>query len=155
VTNPTVNSYKRIHGAVTASGATWSPNTISYTGNNRTHMIRIPDVDRFELRLADGAANPYLLQAAVVAAGLDGIANQRSPGRRLDNDMYANTLPAAEARRLPTNLLDAARALRKDEELAAALGMPFVGAYLKLKEMEWSEHHAHISPWERAMTLDC
>ena len=64
LTNPTVNSFKRINGAPTLPGATWSPNTISYTGNNRTHMIRIPDIDRFELRLADGAANPYLLQAA-------------------------------------------------------------------------------------------
>ena len=58
------------------SGATWSPNTVTYTGNNRTHMIRIPDAGRFEFRLADGAANPYCLQAAVLAAGLDGIAQQ-------------------------------------------------------------------------------
>ena len=61
LTNPTVNSYKRINAPRTTSGATWAPNTISYTGNNRTHMIRIPDAGRFELRLADGAANPYLL----------------------------------------------------------------------------------------------
>ena len=54
--NPTVNSYKRINAAVTLSGATWSPNTVTYGGNNRTHMIRIPDAGRFELRLADGAA---------------------------------------------------------------------------------------------------
>ncbi len=71
--NPTVNSYKRINAPPTSSGATWSPNTISYGGNNRTHMIRIPDDQRFELRLADGAANPYLLPAALIAAGLDGI----------------------------------------------------------------------------------
>jgi glutamate---methylamine ligase len=155
LTNPTVNSFKRIHGAMTASGATWSPNTISYTGNNRTHMIRIPDTDRFELRLADGAANPYLLQAAVIAAGLDGIARERSPGRRLDNNMYTEPLPAGEVRRLPTTLLDAVRALRKDTELAHALGEPFVQAYTKLKEAEWAEHQAQISPWERQTTLDC
>ena len=64
ITNPTVNSYKRINAPRTLSGATWSPNTVTYTGNNRTHMIRIPDAGRFEFRLADGAANPYLLQAA-------------------------------------------------------------------------------------------
>ncbi len=91
ITNPTVNSFKRINGAPTLSGATWSPNTVSYTGNNRTHMIRIPDVDRFELRLADGAANPYLLQAAVIAAGLDGVAQRRDPGRRRDNNMYTDS----------------------------------------------------------------
>jgi glutamine synthetase type III len=155
LTNPSVNSFKRINGAMTASGATWSPNTISYTGNNRTHMIRIPDADRFELRLGDGAANPYLLQAAIIAAGLDGIARQKSPGRRLDNNMYTDPLPASDVRRLPTSLLDAVRALRADAELSRALGEPFVDAYIKLKEAEWSEYHAQISPWERKTTLDC
>jgi glutamine synthetase type III len=155
VTNPTVNSFKRINGAPTASGATWSPNTISFSGNNRTHMIRIPDTDRFELRLPDGATNPYLLQAAVIAAGLDGIASQRSPGPRHDNNMYTDPLPTEQVRRLPTNLLEAVRALRANKELVAALGAPFVEAFAKLKEMEWSEHNAQISPWERQATLDC
>jgi glutamate---methylamine ligase len=155
LTNPTVNSFKRINGTPTLSGATWSPNAISYTGNNRTHMIRIPDTDRFELRLADGAVNPYLLQAAVIAAGLDGIAGKRDPGRRCDNNMYTDPLPASEVRRLPANLLDALRALRGSETLIGALGRPFVDAYAKLKEHEWSEHHAQISAWERAVTLDC
>ncbi|MGC4086694.1 MAG: type III glutamate--ammonia ligase [Polyangiaceae bacterium] len=155
ITNPTVNSFKRIHGAPTFSGATWSPNTISYTGNNRTHMIRIPDTDRFELRLADGSTNPYLLQAAVIAAGLDGLSEHTSPGPRCDNNMYTDPLPASEVRRLPTNLLDALRALDKNETLRKALGAPFVQAYLKLKESEWYEHNAQISDWERAATLDC
>jgi glutamine synthetase len=155
ITNPTVNSFKRINGAMTASGATWSPNTISYTGNNRTHMIRIPDVDRFELRLPDGAANPYLLQAAVIAAGLDGIARERTPGRRLDNNMYTDPAPAGDVRRLPATLLDALRALRKNTELSRALGESFVDAYSKLKEAEWAEHQSQISPWERRTTLDC
>jgi len=155
ITNRTVNSFKRINGAPTLSGATWSPNTISYTGNNRTHMIRIPDVDRFELRLADGATNPYLLQAAVIAAGLDGIAQRRDPGKRRDNNMYTDPAPASDVRRLPANLLDALRALRASEALTKSLGAPFVDAYTKLKEHEWHEHHAQISPWERQTTLDC
>ena len=71
--NPTINSYKRINAPVTSSGATWSPNTITYSGNNRTHMIRVPGSGRFELRLMDGATNPYLLQAGIIAAGLDGL----------------------------------------------------------------------------------
>src|ERR1051326_5153416 len=87
--NPTVNSYKRINAPVTLSGATWSPNTVTFGGNNRTHMVRIPEPGRFELRLMDGAANPYLLQAGVLAAGLDGIANKRDPGQRLDGEMCA------------------------------------------------------------------
>ena len=74
----------------TPSGATWSPNTVTYSGNNRTHMIRIPDAGRFELRLADGAANPYLLQAGILAAGLDGIEHKRDPGPRLDINMYTD-----------------------------------------------------------------
>jgi len=155
ITNPTVNSFKRINGAPTLSGATWSPNTISYTGNNRTHMIRIPDTDRFELRLADGSTNPYLLQAAVIAAGLDGVAQRRDPGRRRDNNMYTDPTPASDVRRLPANLLDALRALRESEVLTKSLGAPFVDAYTKLKEHEWHEHHAQISPWERQTTLDC
>ena len=79
--NPTVNSYKRINAPVTLSGATWSPNLVAYGGNNRSTMVRIPDAGRFELRLMDGASNPYLLQAGVVVAGLDGIENQRDPRR--------------------------------------------------------------------------
>src|SRR5579863_9848339 len=90
ITNPVVNSYKRINAPVTLSGATWSPNRVTYSGNNRTHMIRIPDPGRVELRLADGAAHPYLLQAAVLVAGLDGIKSKRSPGQRLDINMYTD-----------------------------------------------------------------
>src|SRR6185503_1030392 len=80
--NPTVNSYKRINAPRTLSGATWSPNTVTWSGNNRTHMVRVPGKGRFELRLPDGAANPYLLQAAIIAAGISGIANKAHPGRR-------------------------------------------------------------------------
>ncbi|HEX5656782.1 MAG TPA: type III glutamate--ammonia ligase, partial [Polyangiales bacterium] len=155
ITNPTVNSYKRIHAPVTHSGATWSPNTISYTGNNRTHMIRIPDSDRFELRLADGATNPYLLQAAVLAAGLDGLAQQRDPGPRRDNNMYSEPLPAGEVGLLPSNLLDSIRALRSSETMRTSLGPAFVDAYCKLKEAEWNEHQSQLSAWEREVTLDC
>ena len=75
--------FERIDATVTLSGATWSPNAISYSGNNRTHLVRVPDRGRFELRLMDGAANPYLLQAGVLVAGLDGIANERDPGERV------------------------------------------------------------------------
>ena len=107
--NPTVNSFKRINAPVTISGSTWSPNTITYGGNNRTHMIRIPEPGRFELRLMDGSANPYLLQAGVLAAGLDGIAERRDPGKRLDIDMFAHGHTVKDVRRLPLNLLDALR----------------------------------------------
>lgn len=155
ITNPTVNSYKRINAPRTTSGATWSPSSITYGGNNRTHMIRIPDDDRFELRLADGAANPYLMPAAVMAAGLDGIANKTVPGKRLDIDMYADGHTVRGAKKLPLNLLDALRALEKDKTLAASLGEETVSAFIKLKTMEWNDYASHLTDWERDHTLDC
>ena len=155
LTNPTVNSFKRLNGAPTTSGATWSPNAVSYTGNNRTHMIRIPDTDRFELRLADGAANPYLLQAAVIAAVLDGIDLHLDPGPRHDNNMYTHPLPEGACGRLPANLLDALRSLRSSATFTDRLGADFIASYLKLKHYEWNTYTAHISEWERSNTLDC
>jgi glutamate---methylamine ligase len=154
ITNPTVNSYKRINAPRTLSGATWSPSSVTYTGNNRTHMIRIPDGGRLEFRLADGAANPYLLQAAILAAGLDGIRNKRDPGKRLDINMYTDGHLAGDVKKLPLNMLDAIRALGKSEVLASAFGS-FVPAYLKLKTDEWNDYSKHLTEWERANTLDC
>ena len=155
LTNPTVNSYKRINAPRTVSGATWSPNTVTYSGNNRTHMIRIPDAGRFELRLPDGAANPYLLQAGILAAGLDGIRHKRSPGKRLDINMYTEGHTVADAKRLPLNLLDALRALEASSVLAAALGNEFVASYVKLRMADWNSYARHLTEWERQTTLDC
>ena len=155
VFNPTVNSYKRIDAQVTLSGATWSPNAITYGGNNRTHMVRIPDKGRFELRLMDGAANPYLLQAGILAAGLDGIDNQRDPGKPLEINMYTEGHKLRNVRRLPSNLLDAIRTFEKSKVLKAGLGEALVSSYAKLKHLEWRSYAAAISPWERDHTLDC
>jgi glutamine synthetase type III len=153
--NPTVNSYKRLNAPPTLSGATWSPSSVTYSGNNRTHLIRIPEPGRFEIRLADGAANPYLLQAGILAAGLDGIANGRDPGKRLDINMYTDGHTVKEAgKKLPLNLLDALRAFEGSAVLGERLG-GLVPAYLKLKRQEWDAYVRHLSPWERANTLDC
>jgi glutamine synthetase len=154
ITNPTVNSYKRINAPRTLSGATWSPNTVTHGGNNRTHMIRIPDAGRFEFRLPDGAVNPYLLPAALLAAGLDGMANTRDPGPRLDINMYTEGAKAQKAKQLPLNLLDALRALEASEVLKGQLG-EIVGSYLKLKHSDWNEHCRQLTEWERQTTLDC
>jgi glutamate---methylamine ligase len=155
ITNPTVNSYKRINAAVTASGATWSPSTVSYSGNNRTHAIRIPDTGRFEFRLPDGAANPYLLPAALIAAGLDGIVRKSDPGPRRDNNSYTDPLPADQVKALPENLLDALRCLKFNEVLLKSLGESFLTAYLKLKHQEWNQYSACVTNWELQSTLDC
>jgi glutamine synthetase len=155
ITNPTVNSYKRINAPATLSGATWAPNTVTYSGNNRTHMIRIPEPGRFELRLADGAANPYLLQAAVLVAGLDGIRSKRDPGKRCDFNMYTEGHKAKGARALPLNLLDALRALEKSPVLEAGLGKEVLLPYLKLKHEDWNNYSRSLTEWERQTTLDC
>jgi glutamine synthetase len=154
ILNPAVNSYKRINAPRTLSGATWSPNSVTYSGNNRTHMIRIPEAGRFELRLADGAANPYAMPAAILAAGLDGINAKRDPGNRLDINMYTEGHLAGEVKRLPLNLLDALRALQASKLLNESLG-EYVPAYLKLKHQEWDDFSRHLTDWERDATLDC
>jgi glutamine synthetase type III len=153
--NPTVNSYKRINAPRTLSGATWSPSSVTYSGDNRTHMIRIPDGNRFEMRLPDGAANPYLLQAGLLAAGMDGIANSRDPGPRLDINMYTDGHTVTDAKRLPLNLLDALRALEGSAVLRESLGADFVGSYLKLRYADWNAYAQHLTQWERDTTLDC
>jgi glutamine synthetase type III len=153
--NPTVNSYKRINAPRTISGATWSPNTITYGGNNRTHMVRIPDAGRFELRLMDGAANPYLLQAGVLAAGLDGVDNQRDPGKRLDINMYTEGHTVRGAKKLPLNLLDALRLTDKSKVLRERFGDGVIDSYLKLKNTEWQSFTRHLTEWETNNTLDC
>jgi glutamate---methylamine ligase len=151
---PTVNSFKRINAAPTVSGATWSPNAISYGGNNRTHMVRIPEPGRFELRLMDGAANPYLLQAGLLAGGLDGIAHERDPGKRLDINMYEPGSSPSGVRQLPLNLLDALRAFEGSTMLREALSESFVGSYAKLRMQQWHDYMRHLSEWEREHTLD-
>jgi glutamine synthetase len=154
ILNPTVNSYKRINAPRTLSGATWSPSSVTYSGNNRTHMIRIPEGGRFELRLADGAANPYAMQAALLAAGLDGIQGRRDPGKRLDINMYTEGHLVSDVKHLPLNLLDALRALQDSKLLNESLG-EYVPAYLKLKHQEWNDFSQHLTDWERTTTLDC
>ena len=154
ITNPTVNSYKRINAPRTLSGATWAPNTVTWTGNNRTHMVRVPGPGRFELRLPDGAANPYLLQAVIIAAGLDGVLTKADPGKRWDIDMYAEGQKVRGAPRLPLNMLDGLREYDKDKSLKAAMGQAFSNAYLKMKHQEWNAFTAHFSLWEKENTLD-
>ena len=154
ITNPTVNSYKRINAPRTMSGATWAPNTVTWTGNNRTHMVRVPGPGRFELRLPDGAANPYLLQAVIIAAGLDGVRSKADPGKRHDIDMYAEAHKVRGAPKLPLNMLDALRAFDRDKGLKTALGDEFSTAYLKMKMQEWNSYVSHFSAWEKENTLD-
>ncbi|NQV44306.1 MAG: type III glutamate--ammonia ligase, partial [Rhodospirillales bacterium] len=153
--NPTVNSYKRINAPRTTSGATWAPNTITYGGNNRTHMVRIPEDNRIEFRLADGAMNPYLAPAALLACGLQGVKDKVDPGKRLDIDMYADGHKIKGAKKLPLNLLDALRLTDKNKFVREALGDELVDAYVKLRMDDWQSYMHHLTQWERDHTLDC
>lgn len=161
ITNPSVNSYKRLNGAMTNSGSTWSPNRISCSGNNRSHMVRVPEGDRFELRLADGAVNPYLLQACILASGLRGLETKCDPKARFmptNTNMYL--IPDGDKRiehieKLPTSLLDGLRLMEKDADLSKMFNQKFVDSFLKLKHHEWKEYAAHLSSWELDKTLDC
>jgi len=161
--NPSINSYRRIDAPVTTSGATWSPSKISYTGNNRTHMIRIPDPGRFELRLMDGSANPYLLQAGVIAAGIDGIEKKRDPGQPLFVNMYTDGDNYPNIKKLPSDLENALKHLSSSEVLLSAFGEKNIASYLKLKQQELKDFNSKenfskkelITEWEKTNTLDC
>ena len=161
--NPTINSYRRIDAPSTLSGASWSPSKISYTGNNRTHMIRIPDPGRFELRLMDGSANPYLLQAGIIAAGIDGMEKKRDPGQPLFINMYTDGDNYPNLKKLPSDLEEALEHLSSSEIIANAFGEKNITSYLKLKEKEMKDFNSKetfskkdpITEWEKINTLDC
>ena len=161
--NPTINSYRRINAPPTKSGASWSPSSISYTGNNRTHMIRIPDPGRFELRLMDGSANPYLLQASVLAAGLYGLKNKIDPGEPLNCNMYTDYKKYPNLPKLPNELQDSLELLKNNKEMNEAFGNETINSYIKLRKSEINEFDNKenfdkskpVTQWERQNTLDC
>ena len=161
--NPTINSYRRINAPPTKSGASWSPSSISYSGNNRTHMIRIPDPGRFELRLMDGSSNPYLLQAGVIAAGLYGLNHKVDPGEPLTCNMYTEYKKYPNLRKLPEEIEDSLAELDNSKELKEAFGEDVINSFIKLKNMEIEEFNKvetfdktrKITDWEKKNTLDC
>ena len=161
--NPTINSYRRINAPPTKSGASWSPSSISYTGNNRTHMIRIPDEGRFELRLMDGSANPYLLQAGVIAAGLYGLNHKSNPGEPLNCNMYTDHKKYPNLEKLPNNIKESLEKLNDSKSLRESFGDDVINSYLNLKRQEIEDFDKNenfdkkksITDWEKSNTLDC
>jgi len=147
---PSINSYKRLVVGRALSGATWAPAYISYGNNNRTCTVRVP-YGRLELRLPDGSCNPYLASTAILAAGLDGIANKLDPGEPNNTNLYDWTpqqLKEANIGVLPQNLNEALDALEQDSVLGEALGKDLTHEFLRLKRMEWVEYQRHVSSWE-------
>ncbi len=156
VVAPIANSYKRLVRGAPRSGATWAPVYITYGGSNRTQMIRIPGPGRFETRVVDGAANPYLACAAMLAAGMDGIEKQMDPGAPNHSNLYET--PEDELKRrnigfLPTTLSEAIDAFDQDTVLHAELGEDFSAYYVRVKREEWRQYHQHVSQWERDQFL--
>ena len=153
---PSVNSYKRLVVGRSLSGSTWAPAYISYGDNNRSSMIRIP-FGRLELRLPDSGSNPYLVTAAVIAAGLDGIDRKLEPGAPRNFNHYELTLDELREQGiqvLPQNLSEAINALEADTLFTETLGRDFIREFALLKRMEWVEYQRHVSDWETNRYLE-
>lgn len=151
IADPIVNSYKRLLSGGPRSGATWAPVYTTYGGSNRTQMIRIPGAGRIENRVVDGAANPYLTCAALLAAGLDGIENKIDPGKRNDDNLYemsADELHKRDIDLLPRSLAQAIDCLEQDEVVKNALGATYADYYMQTKREEWRRYHNSVSQWE-------
>lgn len=153
---PCVNSYKRLVSRGSRSGATWAPVNIAWGDNNRTAFVRIPG-GRLELRLPDASANPYLLTAAVVQAGLDGVRRRLDPGQPCNENLYQmgrKELAQRGIGRLPTSLPDALGALQADSVLCQGLGQDFVDEFVSLKHAECDELLLDVSSAEFRRYVD-
>ncbi|NIB42522.1 type III glutamate--ammonia ligase [Pseudomaricurvus alkylphenolicus] len=151
ISAPTVNSYKRLVVGGSASGATWAPAYICYGDNNRSAMVRIP-YGRLEFRLPDSGCNPYLVHAALIAAGLDGIERQLDAGDPQNINLYALTADERAARGidiLPQSLNEAVDALEADTILCEKIGSEIISEFIKIKRDEWIDYNRHVSDWER------
>ena len=149
---PTVNSYKRLTVGPSLSGTSWAPACIAHGPNNRTALVRtLPG--RFEWRLPDASANPYLATAALVAAGLDGIERGLEPPPAVTDDLFVLS-PAQWRERgigiLPQSLAEALDALEADAVVRGALGPTLATTFVELKRLEWTDYARHVSAWERA-----
>ena len=156
VAAPTVNSYKRLVVGRSLSGATWAPAYIAYGDNNRSACVRIPH-GRLEVRLPDSGSNPYLVTAAIIAAGLDGIDRKLDPGKPHNINLYelsADELAAKGIKLLPQNLLEAIEELEGDAVIRAGLGEDLAREFIRLKRMEWTEYARHVSDWESKRYLE-
>jgi glutamine synthetase len=149
---PTVNSYKRLVVGESLSGTSWAPACVAHGPNNRTATVRTLN-GRFEWRVPDASANPYLATAALIAAGLDGIARALDPGPACTDDLFQLSLAQIRERGialLPQSLDEAVGALEGDDVIRAALGETLSAEFIQLKRAEWTAYARHVSGWEIA-----
>lgn len=149
ITNPLVNSYKRLVPGFEA------PAYIAWSVMNRSPLIRIPSVRngqaRVELRSPDPSANPYLTLAVCLAAGLDGIQNETMPPESVDRNIFEMTKAerkAAGIQALPTSLKEAVNEFEKSEFMKGVLGEAFSERYIEKKKAEWEAYSTQITQWE-------
>ncbi|OAP97468.1 type I glutamate--ammonia ligase [Ligilactobacillus aviarius] len=155
VTNPTVNSYKRLVPGFEA------PVYVAWSGRNRSPLIRVPMAreqgTRFELRSVDPSANPYMAIAAILEAGLDGLRNKIEPAASVDRNIYA--MDEEERREngikdLPSTLHNALKELKNDEVIQGALGEHLFNNFVEAKTLEWDSYRQDVSQWERDQYLE-
>jgi glutamine synthetase len=153
---PSVNSYKRLGILEVDSGSTWAPAFVGYGDNNRTAFVRVP-YGRLEFRAGDSSCNPYLTTAAIIAAGMDGIANDLDPGQPNNVNFYTLSAKERDERgitMLPATLSDALDHLEEDKVITEALGENVMEEFIKIKRQEWGEYHKHVSDWEHEKYLE-
>ena len=154
ITNPLVNSYKRLVPGYEA------PTSVAWSEKNRSPLVRVPAArgaaTRIELRMPDPACNPYLALAVILRAGLDGLEKNIDPGPPINKNIF--TMSHREKRRLkigqlPANLSEALDELEKDQTVREALGEHILDNYLRAKRQEWAEYISHVHPWEQERYL--
>ncbi len=149
ITNPLVNSYKRLVPGYEA------PTHIAWSERNRSPLVRVPasrgNGTRAELRMPDPACNPYLALAAMLAAGLEGIEQKLDPGEPVNKNIFAMSQRERSRLRiksLPGDLNEAVDALERDKLMRATLGEHIFSQYVRAKRQEWHEYIAQVHQWE-------
>lgn len=153
--NPTVNSYKRLIPGFEA------PVYISWASKNRSPLVRIPDAEeintRLEMRSADPTANPYLLLAACLSAGLNGIKEAKKPMAPITSNVFEMSEEERAKRGikpLPSTLHNAVKAFKADPLIQKALGEHLTQSFIDSKNFEWAKYNQSVSDWERDRYMD-
>ena len=154
ITNPTVNSYKRLVPGYEA------PCYVAWSAKNRSPLIRIPASrqlsTRVEVRSVDPSANPYLAMAVLLAAGLDGIKNKVMAPEPIDGNIYTMSETERFERgiaNLPADLAKALDYLKENEVMKDALRSHIFEHLIEAKEIEWDLYRTQVHPWEREQYL--